>query len=144
MADINLHSAYESIGESVHDLFDRTEEGLYVPLYQREYTWEEDNINQLFEDLAQGVRELAAENNDATTFLGTTILTLLADKKPTVVPGQNNAQPTSVRIVIDGQQRISTIAILSIQLIVRLQQLIASLPQKKALRYFASPLHGSR
>lgn len=130
MADINLHNAYDSMGESIHDLFDRTEEGLFVPLYQREYTWEEDNINQLFEDLIQGIRELASNNDDATTFLGTTILTILADRKSTVVAGQNNAQPTAVRIVIDGQQRISTIALISIQLIVRLQELVKSLPNK--------------
>lgn len=137
MADINLHNAYDSMGESIHDLFDRTEEGLFVPLYQREYTWEEDNINQLFDDLIQGIRELAATNDDATTFLGTTILTILADKKQTVVPGQNNAQPTAVRIVIDGQQRISTIALISIQLIVRLEELAKSIPNKAPYE----PLH---
>ena len=73
MADIDLHQEYNSSGESVQDLFDRTEEGFYVPLYQREYTWEEDNINQLFDDLVLGTRELA-DNTSATTFLGSTIL----------------------------------------------------------------------
>ncbi|MBZ0259259.1 MAG: DUF262 domain-containing HNH endonuclease family protein [Hyphomicrobiales bacterium] len=130
MPDIDLHKAYDSMGESIHDLFDSAEEGFFVPLYQREYTWEEDNINQLFEDLLQGVRDLSVGNDDATTFLGTTILTNLTDKKPTVVTGEDKAQPTAVRIVIDGQQRISTIALISIQLIVRLTQLANSLPNK--------------
>ena len=80
MADIDLHKEYDSSGESVQDLFDRTEEGFFVPRYQREYTWEENNINQLFDDLILGARELS-NNETATTFLGTTILTTLRDKK---------------------------------------------------------------
>lgn len=131
MADIDLHKAYNSLGDSVHDLFDRTEEGFFVPLYQREYTWEEENINQLFDDLVLGIRELSnADGDNATTFLGTTILTNLADKKDTVPKGEDKAQPTAVQLVIDGQQRISTIAFLSILLIERLKGLSASLPTK--------------
>ena len=76
MTDIDLHKEYNSSGESIQDLFDSTEEGFFVPLYQREYTWEADNINQLFDDLVLGTRELS-ENESATTFLGTTIMTIL-------------------------------------------------------------------
>ena len=131
MADIDLHKAYNSLGDSIHDLFDRTEEGFFVPMYQREYTWEEDNINQLFDDLVLGIRELSDKDGDnATTFLGTTILTNLVDKKCTVQKGEDKAQPTAVQLVIDGQQRIATIALLSIGLIERLNTLSASLPKK--------------
>ena len=129
MADIDLHKEYNSSGESVQDLFDSTEEGFFVPLYQREYTWEEDNINQLFDDLVLGTRELS-ENESATTFLGTTILTALGDKKQTVKAGEERAQPTGVQIVIDGQQRISTLALISIQIIVKLRRLLDGLPHK--------------
>ncbi len=130
MPNIDLHKAYNPIGESIHDLFDRTEEGFFVPLYQREYTWEEDNINQLFDDLVLGVRELSNEDGDnATTFLGTLILTNIVDKKGTVQTGEDRAQPTGVQLVIDGQQRISTISLLSIQLIEHLKSLSTSLSQ---------------
>jgi len=129
MADIDLHKEYNSSGESVQDLFDSTEEGFFVPLYQREYTWEEDNINQLFDDLVLGTRELS-ENDSATTFLGTAILTALGDKKKTVKAGEERAQPTGVQIIIDGQQRMSTLAILSIQIIVKLRGLLEGLPHK--------------
>ena len=73
MVEIELHREYKSSGESIQDLFDSIEEGFFVPLYQREYTWEEDNINQLFDDLVLGVYELSEKGN-AITFLGTTIL----------------------------------------------------------------------
>ena len=129
MAEIELHKEYNSSGESIQDLFDRTEEGFFVPLYQREYTWEEDNINQLFDDLVLGIYELSKKGN-IITFLGTTILTTLKDKKQAVKPGEERAQPTAVQIVIDGQQRISTLALISIQIIVRLQELLNGLPHK--------------
>ena len=129
MAEIELYREYNSSGESILDLFDSTEEGFFVPLYQREYTWEEENINQLFDDLVLGVYELS-ENKDATTFLGTTILTTLEDRRQTVKTGEERAQPTAVRIVIDGQQRISTLALISIQIIVKLKELLNGLPNK--------------
>ena len=127
MPDIDLHKEYNSAGESVQDLFDGTEEGFFIPRYQREYTWEEDNINQLFDDLVMGTQELTVSES-ASTFLGTTILTTLSDKKITVKTGEGRAQPTAVQIVIDGQQRISTLALLSIQLIDKIQDLLLKLP----------------
>ena len=132
MAEIELHKEYNSSGESVQDLFDRVEEGFFVPLYQREYTWEEENINQLFDDLVLGVRELS-ENENTTTFLGTTILTTLGNKEEVVKPGEERAQPTAVQIVIDGQQRISTLALISIQIIVKLEQLLKDIPRKNSV-----------
>ena len=129
MTDIDLHKEYNSSGESVQDLFDSTEEGFFVPLYQREYTWQADNINQLFDDLVLGTCELS-ENENATTFLGTTIMTALGNKKQTVKIGEERAQPTGVQIIIDGQQRISTLALVSIQIIAKLQALSEGLPSK--------------
>ena len=129
MPNIDLYKAYDSIGESIHDLFDRTEEGFLVPLYQREYTWEQDNINQFFEDLVQGIQELSDEGGDNTaTFLGTVIFTSLDDKTEAVREGEKKAEPTAVQIVIDGQQRISTIALLGIQIREHLKSLCENLP----------------
>ena len=129
MASLELHKEYNSSGESVQDLFDSTEEGFYVPRYQRGYTWGEDNINQLFDDLVLGVQDLS-RNHLATTFLGTTILTTLRDKKETVGPGENRAQPTAVQVVIDGQQRISTLALIAIQITTTLKKLLKMLPDE--------------
>jgi hypothetical protein len=137
LPDIDLHNAYDSIGQSVQDLFDSAEEGFFVPLYQREYTWEEDNINQLFDDLILGIQELTEPDGDnATTFLGTPILTNVKDKKQTVQKGEEKAQPTAVQLVIDGQQRISTIALFAIQLTERLRSLISGLPTKAPYQQF--------
>lgn len=127
MTAIDLHKEYNSTGECVQDLFDSREEGFYVPLYQREYTWEQENIDQLFDDLVLGVNQLPDDEN-ATTFLGTTILANISDSQKSKT-AEARAQPTGVRIVIDGQQRISTLAILSIQVISKLRSLKDRVPR---------------
>ena len=66
MPTLNLSNSYNSTGESIFDLFDSSELGYFVPLYQREYTWEEDNINQLFDDLLSGIEELCDPDGDET------------------------------------------------------------------------------
>ena len=129
--DLDLSRSYNSIGESIYNLFARREQGFFVPEYQREYTWEEDNINQLFDDLLLGIQELCDEDGDnAATFLGTVIFTELIDKSSTVAAGEDQAQPTGVRVVIDGQQRISTFALVAIQIIGRLKILQNDLPDE--------------
>ena len=79
----------------------------------------------------QGIRELCSLGVDhSTTFLGTIILTSLADRTAAVVKGEDKSQPTAVQVIIDGQQRLSTLAILAIQLTEKLKVLHASLPGK--------------
>ena len=124
---MDLHKEYDSYGESIQEFFREEGVGFFVPLYQREYTWEGDNIDQLFEDLIHGVGELV-EGKNPITFLGTAILTRLNDRRRTVFEGQERAQPTAVELVIDGQQRISTLALISIQLTEKLKFLINKLP----------------
>ena len=129
MSGIDLHRSYNSSGESILDLFGQLGEGFFVPIYQREYTWEEENITRLFEDLVLGVNELTNSIGDHTaTFLGTAILTDIEDRMETVRPGDEKAQPTAVRLVVDGQQRIATVSFLSIQLTLLLQSLENRLP----------------
>ncbi len=131
MADIDLHKAYNSTGVSVNGLFARREEGFCVPLYQREYTWEEENINQLFDDIVLGILELSNKNgNTATTFLGTTILTDFSANSSTIKFWEDRARPTAIRQVIDGQQRFSTIALLAIQITERINSLCSKLPNE--------------
>ena len=122
MPELDLHTAYNSSGDSIYNLFDKNEEGFVVPIYQREYTWEEDNINQLFDDLVQGVQELSTLNgDDVTSFLGTVIVTNLGNDEVTSITDEDRARPTAVNVIVDGQQRISTLALISIQIIDRLK-----------------------
>jgi hypothetical protein len=64
---------------------------LIVPPNQREYAWEDEHVNNLFEDLARAILE-----NEATYFLGT-VVTIRREGRLEVV---------------DGQQRLATTALL--------------------------------
>ena len=56
------------------ELFDKLGEGEYVPLFQQEYTLDEDNIDRLFDDLVLGApvhdRELRARVVDERLLAG--------------------------------------------------------------------------
>ena len=131
MPELNLTQAYSSTAESIHNFFDRTEEGLVIPAYQREYTWEEDNVNQLFDDLIQGVWELINEQGDnAFSFLGTTILVQPENTQNLSIVEEERTRPTSILIVVDGQQRVSTIGLLAIQITEKLKTLRSMLPDE--------------
>lgn len=126
---IRIDGAYDSDAESIEALFGNPGEGFFVPRYQREYTWEEENITQLFDDVVTGIRELASANGDsAITFLGTIILTPLSRLSPVEVADEGRARPAGVQIVVDGQQRLSTIALLAIQLQEKIRSLSQLLP----------------
>jgi hypothetical protein len=90
----------------------QTGRGLYIPLYQRQYSWGAENIQRLFEDIGYGITRLAL-NRDPASFLGTTIA---VDTLSDVTPSNPDSMPTAVHHIIDGQQRLSTIVILAAEL----------------------------
>jgi hypothetical protein len=63
---------------------------LKVPLNQREYSWEESHVRDLFQDIA------GALANDKTYFLGTIVLTQGADGVPEVTDGQQRLATTTI------------------------------------------------
>ena len=85
--------------------------GFYIPPYQREYNWHKDNINRLFEDVGHGLR-LLVRNPDSITFLGT----LIVIDRATLPNADKSQLPNNVRLVIDGQQRLTTILLTNVAL----------------------------
>ena len=85
--------------------------GYYIPPYQREYNWNKGNIDRLFEDVVHGLQSLVRKE-DSITFLGTLIVIDRA-----TLPKADKAQlPSNVRLVIDGQQRLTTILLINVNL----------------------------
>lgn len=83
--------------------------GFFVPPYQRGYNWDRSHINRLFEDVSHGLR-LLLDSEDSITFLGTLIV---IDRDN--LPGVNrSALPGKVRLLIDGQQRLTTVLLMNI------------------------------
>ncbi len=83
-------------------------QGFYVPMYQRDFTWGEAEIDRLFEDLDFGLTR-AAGGQTPSTFLGSVIL---VEDRDSVSPKNADALPPQVLHVVDGQQRLTTLLIL--------------------------------
>ncbi|WP_187948005.1 DUF262 domain-containing protein [Helicobacter pylori] len=85
---------------TINDFFALTGTIFSIPVYQRNYTWEEENCGKLLQDI------INISQNKKTHFMGsiTYILHLIDDEK-----GLRQLQEF---VIIDGQQRITTIMLL--------------------------------
>lgn len=93
--------------DSPHDLLDRSNTYL-APVFQRLYTWGEKQLQELMEDLDLGADEPTSETSGRPVFLGAVVLQALGKK--------SGATGTQEYLVIDGQQRITTIYLLLVAL----------------------------
>jgi|GEM_PF-541076 len=110
---MDINKFFSTSSEPVLYFFNQPSLGYYIPLYQRKYSWDSENIDQLMEDICSGVSELL-EDEKSIHFMGTIILISIDenDKINTIKPKEPRALPSRIDNVIDGQQRISTIALL--------------------------------
>ena len=106
---MELRNIFNATPQSTWQIFSDVGVGFYIPPYQREYNWDKSHIDRLFEDIGNGL-QLLIESKDAITFLGTLILIDGA-----IPPNINKSElPPKVRLVIDGQQRLTTILLMNI------------------------------
>lgn len=84
----------------------------YIPAYQRPYSWDVDQVNRVWEDLRYGIEELS-RTNDYVTFLGS-IITIHDTNYQSISPMVIKEVPTKVLLIIDGQQRLTTLLLLII------------------------------
>ena len=90
----------------------------YVPLFQRDYSWESSEVTRLIKDLWQA----HGGTNKRETFLGSLV---------------TQSQPTSKRFnLIDGQQRFTTINLMFIAL----REMFQLAGRKKAVDHFDNQL----
>ena len=78
--------------------FDGADKRFIIPLYQRNYDWKEENCEQLFQDLKK-----LHQSDRKSHFFGSIV--------SRIQPG------TEDRLIIDGQQRITTVSLLLIAMI---------------------------
>lgn len=100
-----------------------------IPIFQRPYTWEKKDWSQLWEDVVGQYDEFDDENlnQDHTHFLGA-IVSIPAVTRPVGV---------TKHLIIDGQQRLTTFALL----LVALQQHVEAGQAKLILSYLVNEHH---
>lgn len=126
MAVLNIEKSFLTENRSVLDFLNQSGQGLYIPLYQRDYSWDSDNIEQLLEDLTRGIQRIASgevsDDNKEIRFLGT-IITVVEPNRNHIYPVEIQAVPPRIEKLIDGQQRVSTIALMATLLTKRLTEI---------------------
>ncbi len=124
---IDISKAFDTSNRTLIQVFQEPGLGFYVPLYQREYSWDRENIDQLMEDICQGVENILTDTQEIR-FLGTIIRVKENNPRGNINPQDTKAFPTRIDNIIDGQQRISSIAMLGALLFQRLTYLGKKLP----------------
>lgn len=126
MAVLNIEKSFLTENRSVLDFLNQSGQGLYIPLYQRDYSWDSDNIDQLLEDLSRGIQRIASgemgDDSKEIRFLGT-IITVVEPNRDHIYPVELQAVPSRIEKLIDGQQRVSTIALMATLLTKRLTEI---------------------
>jgi len=126
---MDISRVFTNKSEAVSSFFQQSGIGYYIPLYQREYSWDKENVDQLIEDICDGVGDIVdGITDDPIHFMGTLILVTEINPVQNIKPLDQRALPTRIDNVIDGQQRISTIAILACQLYQKLHSIKLKLP----------------
>lgn len=105
---------FKTSSETISDLLNSNGEFFYIPAYQRQYNWTKSQVQRLVETSVEGLLGLL-EDGDSFSFLGTIIL-IKDDQHKTIAPIHKNEVPAKVKLVIDGQQRLTTIILLLIAL----------------------------
>ncbi|GAA7934205.1 DUF262 domain-containing protein [Helicobacter pylori] len=85
---------------TINDFFALTGTIFSIPVYQRNYAWEEENCEKLLQDI------VSISQNKKTHFMGsiTYILHLIDEEK--------SLRPLQEFVIIDGQQRVATLMLL--------------------------------
>lgn len=111
---VDPKTIFEAVTKPVTELLSDRGLGLYIPSYQRPYSWDKGKVNRLIEDISHGFRILL-DSEDSFTFLGT-VITIHDHKHVTVQPIVRQDVPSKVLTVIDGQQRMTTLLLLCMAL----------------------------
>ena len=100
-------SKYEVVSQTIDELLSPRQALFEVPRFQRSYSWGKDEVSQLLDDLYNDPSE-----TELPYFLGSLVL------------ARNNEsnQTNSSLLVLDGQQRLTTISLLFAALISRLEE----------------------
>jgi hypothetical protein len=120
-----MTQSFTHSADSLQSFFSQAGRGFYVPYYQRNYSWDEENAEKLVGDIFSGMKRTTTKPNNSI-FLGTVIL----QEETKVAVGVHTDTPnllTKVSNVVDGQQRITSMAMLACVLIENISATITKL-----------------
>ncbi len=106
-----MSPSFRHDSSDLYSFFSQAGRGFYIPYYQRNYSWDEENASALMSDIFSGMKRVIRKKTH-TVFLGTIIL----HEESNIKVGVHTDTPnmlTKISTIVDGQQRISSIALLA-------------------------------
>ena len=117
-----MKAPFEYSADTLGDFFSLPGRGFYVPHYQRSYSWTDENAEKLVADITVALHR-ALEKPKHALFLGTVILH--DEIRPQVgIHFDTQNLLSKLSNVVDGQQRITSLAVLACALSEDAQRLI--------------------
>ncbi len=107
---IQPEEAFKASSQNINSIFGTPGEHYYLPAYQRPYSWPESSVERLLTDILSGLESLFSDP-DTFSFCGS-IITVTDHDYDTIVPQVRGDLPGRVQLVIDGQQRLTTLLLL--------------------------------
>jgi hypothetical protein len=113
---IRANTTFQTETYSVWEFMGPPETGYIIPIYQRAYSWKEDKVSDLVSDIINGLALLLNNNSkrEEFTYIGG-IITTNGDSH--LRASGMTRVPTNTFSLVDGQQRISTLVIISLALL---------------------------
>lgn len=134
----SVDNSFTVRASNLHELFATSGRAFYVPPYQRPFTWGTDEFQRLIADICDGLVSFA-NDEQAITFLGS-IICLKDELHDQIEPAIQDHLPSEVLVIIDGQQRLTTVAVLAAVLHRELQSLNSHFPASAPSRDAAESL----
>lgn len=99
---------FDAEAKPLQEVFTDKNPGFRIPEYQRTYDWGKENIERLFDDVLSGVKTFLVDQ-ETLTFLGTVIVVEEGQSQ------QENTFSSNSYSIVDGQQRLTTVALMALQ-----------------------------
>jgi hypothetical protein len=115
---------------SLLDVVNQPGLGFLIPSYQRPYKWTNEHIERLIDDIINELNRVQPDGIVDILFLGTLIVARVDSAEWLKYYNPVYVSPMGMYHVVDGQQRLSTLAMLSIDLHFRLKSLLSKLNDK--------------
>lgn len=108
----------------------RSVKGFFIPIFQRPYTWSNDDISRLFETITDSLDRILEGDSEYESYLGAILAVENREMLRSHYEIDISVAPDSINMIIDGQQRLTTLVLLCSALLKRIRKVKADIPSK--------------
>lgn len=125
---IKPEDAFKASSQNISSIFGTNGEHYYLPAYQRPYSWDDKAVRKLIIDVLSGLENLLSDP-ETYSFCGS-IITVTDHTYATIEPQVRGDLPGKVQLVIDGQQRLTTLLLFCVVISNRLSMNLKTLESR--------------